>query len=197
MSPDIGESEVSLTGTMWRLRTPVAISNTFIEAKLKTLHFLLISLALMIVLSACNVQIIFNSPTQTPVGTAAAKPLPVNATQTEVATITPTDTPTLIASPVLRTIVPNTPTWSVYNFTCALATGGATMTMNLAWKDRSTSEDGYRVYRDKQIIATLPPNSTTYVDVIFIAAGKTVSYSVEAFAQGWQFSTPTVTNGCQ
>ena len=109
----------------------------------------------------------------------------------------PTDTPTLIASPVFMTIVPNTPTWSVYNYTCALASGGATMTMNLAWKDRSTSEAGYRVYRDKQVIATLPPNSTAYVDVVFIATGKTVSYSVEAFSLDWQFSTPTVTYGCQ
>ena len=112
-------------------------------------------------------------------------------------TIPPTDTPTALASPVLKTIVPNTPTWSVYNYTCALASGGATMTMNLAWKDRSNSEEGYRVYRDQKVIATLPPNSTTYVDVVFISAGKKVSYSVEAFTQTWQFSTPTVTYGCQ
>ncbi len=164
---------------------------------MKTFQLLSISLVLVVVLSACNVQIIFNAPTQTPVGTTAPTTLQVNATQTAVATLTPTDTPTPIASPVLMTIVPNTPTWSVYNYTCALATGGATMTMNLAWKDRSNSEDGYRVYRDKQVIATLPPNSTKYVDVVLIAAGKTVSYSVEAFAQGWQFSTPTVTYGCQ
>jgi len=155
----------------------------------------------MVVLSACNLVIQSNSPAQitgqNPVGTAAITTLPANATQTEVATITTTETPTMIASPVLMTIVPNTPTWSVYNYTCELAAGGATMTMNLAWKDRSTSEDGYRVYRNKKVIATLPPDSTAYVDVVFIAAGNTVSYSVEAFAQGWQFSTPTVTYGCQ
>jgi len=168
---------------------------------LKPFKFLSSSLVLVVVLSACNLQIIFSSPTQIPgqkpVGAAATTTLQVNATQTVVATITPTDTPTLIASPVLMTIVPNTPTWSVYNYTCALAAGGATMTMNLAWKDRSTSEDGYRVYRDKQVIATLPPNSTVYVDVVFVAAGKAVSYSVEAFSQNWQFSTPIVTYGCQ
>ena len=95
------------------------------------------------------------------------------------------------------TIVPNTPTWSVYNYTCALATGGANMTMNLAWKDRSNSEEGYRVYRDKQVIATLPANSTAYGDVVFVATGEKVSYSVEAFNQNWRFSTPTVSYGCQ
>jgi hypothetical protein len=168
---------------------------------LKTLNFLSISLALVVVLSACNLQINSGSAIQTthqnPAGTDATTTLPVNATRTEMATMTSTYTPTAAASPVLHTIVPNTPTWSVYNYTCELATGGATMTMNLAWTDRSNSEDGYRVYRDKQVIATLPPNSTAYVDIVFIAAEKTVSYSVEAFSQGWQFSTPTITNGCQ
>jgi hypothetical protein len=171
------------------------------EQKLKPFKFLSISIALVAVLTACKLSSQASSPGQitgqNPVGAVVSATLPVNATQTEVAANTPTELPTLIASPVLMTIVPNTPTWSVYNYTCALATGGATMTMNLAWKDRSNSEEGYRVYRDKQVIATLPPNSTTYVDVVFIAAGKTVSYSVEAFAQDWQFSTPTVTYGCQ
>lgn len=168
---------------------------------MKSLKFLSIALALVAVLSACSLPGNTSSPAQltgqNPVGAVATTTLPVDATQTEVATNLPTDTPTLIASPVLQTIVPNTPTWSVYNYTCALAAGGATMTMNLAWKDRSTSEAGYRVYRDKQVIATLPPNSSAYVDIVFIAAGGTVSYSVEAFNPDWHFSTPTVTYGCQ
>ena len=168
---------------------------------MKPIILVAISLALVAALSACNLPGLSCSPTQitgqNPVGVLATMTSPVNATQTALTANTPTFTPTALASPVLKTIVPNTPTWSVYNYTCALAAGGATMTMNLAWKDRSTSEDGYRVYRDKQVIATLPPNSTTYVDVVFISAGKTVSYSVEAFTLAWQFSTPTVTYGCQ
>ena len=164
---------------------------------MKAFKFLPIAIALVIVLSACNLPGSSVLATQNPVGPLATATLPVNATQTEMATNLPTDTPTAIASPVFMTIVPNTPTWSVYTYTCALATGGATMTMKLAWKDRSNSEAGYRVYRDKQVIATLPPNSTAFVDVVFIATGKTVSYSVEAFNPDWQFSTPTVTYGCQ
>ena len=160
-----------------------------------------ISLALVVLLSACNLQNNSGSAIQTthqePVGAVATTTLPANATQTGMATMTSTSTPTALATPVLQTIVPNTPTWSVYDYTCELAAGGATMTMNLAWKDRSNSEDGYRVYRDEQVIATLPPNSTAYKDVVFIVTGKKVSYSVEAFTQAWQFSTPTVTYGCQ
>jgi hypothetical protein len=94
-------------------------------------------------------------------------------------------------------VPPDTPIWSVYNYTCELAVGGGTMTMNLAWTDRSNSEESYKVYRDGQVIATLDPNSTFYVDMAFVATGKTLSYSVEAFNANWQASTSTITYGCQ
>ncbi len=71
------------------------------------------------------------------------------------------------------------------------------MTMNLDWSDRSTSEEGYKVYRDEQVIATLAPNSTKYVDVAFVATGKTLSYFVEAFHTDWQARSSTITHGCQ
>ncbi len=71
------------------------------------------------------------------------------------------------------------------------------MTMYLAWMDRSDSEEGYKVYRNGQLIATLAPNCTFYADMAFVAAGKTLSYSVEAFTIDWQASTATITYGCQ
>ena len=71
------------------------------------------------------------------------------------------------------------------------------MTMNLAWTDHSNSEEGYKVYRDEKVIATLAPNSTVYVDVAFVATGKTLSYSVEAFNKDWHASTSTITHSCQ
>jgi hypothetical protein len=95
------------------------------------------------------------------------------------------------------TISSNTPYWSVYNYTCEIAVGGATMTMNLAWRDRSSSEAGYKVYRNQQLIATLAANSLSYVDVAFVATGNTLSYSVEAFNNDWHLSTTTITYACQ
>ena len=68
--------------------------------------------------------------------------------------------------------------------------------MNLAWTDRSSSEEGYKVYRDGQVIVTLAPNSTSYVDIAYVATGKTLSYSVEAFNKAWQLSTGTITYAC-
>ncbi len=119
--------------------------------------------------------------------------LQVNPTQTQMAIITPA----YVVTPMPTPFPPNTPVWSVYTYTCELIVGGGNMTMNLAWTDRSNNEDGYKVYRDKQVIVTLAPNSTSYVDVAFIAAGKTLSYSVEAFNKDWQASGSTITYGCQ
>lgn len=71
------------------------------------------------------------------------------------------------------------------------------MTMYLAWMDRSDSEESYKVYRNQKLISTLPPNSTYYADMVFVAEGKSVSYSIEAFNKDWQVSTTTITYGCE
>ena len=129
-------------------------------------------------------------------GTVVALTSQVNPTQIQ-KTATPIYTLSVTASPMPTLIPPNTPVWSVYNYICELATGGGIMTMNLAWTDRSNSEESYKVYRDQQVIATLSPNSTFYVDTAFVATGKKLSYSVEAFNNNWQASTSTITHGCQ
>jgi len=131
---------------------------------------------------------------QNPTGTVAA----LTSQETQTVIIAPTDTlPTMTAPPMSTPVPPNVPTWSAYNYTCEFTVGGGTMTMNLAWNDRSNDEQGYKVYRDQKVIATLPPNSTSFIDVAFVAKGKTLSYSVEAFNQEWQVSSSTITYGCQ
>ena len=169
------------------------------EATLKKFKLLLLFFSLVAILSACNFPGKSSSPTQitdqNQFGLAATVILRVNPTQTKMVTITPTSpAPLEIAS---TPIPPDTPVWLAYDYTCALATGGGTMTMNLTWTDRSNSEEGYKVYRDEKVIATLAPNSTFYVDVAYVAAGKALRYSVEAFNTDWQFSTSTITQGCQ
>ncbi len=162
---------------------------------MKTFKLLSIALSLAAVLSACNLPSISSLPTQTtdltPASSVSTMTSQVNPTQIQTAIVTETNTaPAVLASP-------NTPVWSVYNYTCKLAVGGGTMTMNLAWTDHSNSEEGYKVYRDQQVIATLAPNTTSYVDVAFVATGQALQYSVEAFNQDWRASTSTITNFCQ
>ena len=157
---------------------------------------LLIAFLLAAILLSCSLpgrlSLLTQTTDQNPTGSVATVTL--QETQTVILTDT---TLTAVASPMSTPAPPNAPTWSAYNYTCEFIDGGSTMTMHLDWNDRSNSEDGYRVYRDQQVIATLPPNSTSYVDVAFVAAGQKLSYSVEAFNKDWQVSGNTITYGCQ
>ena len=173
-----------------------------IKAKLKTFKLLFISLSLAIILSSC-LPASLGIPTLTldrknQVATIVAMTMLSQPKRIQIASSTPTNTaPTVTATTISTRIPPNIPVWSVYNYTCKLAPGGGNMTMNLAWTDRSSSEEGYKVYRDGQVIVTLAPNSTSYVDIAYVATGKALSYSVEAFNKDWQVSTSTITYGCQ
>ncbi len=50
----------------------------------------------------------------------------------------------------------------------------------LQWTDTSLNEDGFRVYRDGTVVATLKPNITTYQDT-GLKSGKTYNYQIKAF----------------
>jgi hypothetical protein len=165
---------------------------------MKTFKLLSISVSLLIILSACTLP---GNPVSLkqviPAGTAVTTIFQVIPTQANIAMIASTSTaPVGTASPMPTPVPPNVPVWLAYNYTCKLVAGGGNMTMNLAWTDRSSTEDGYKVYRNNQVIATLAPNSTYYVDATFIPTGKTVSYSIEAFTVNWQASGSTITYGC-
>ena len=169
---------------------------------MKTFKLLLISLSLAVILASCGLAGGSASPTQTIdqklAGTFAAMTLQNSTNQTQTAVINATNVlPAASTSPLSTPAPPNTPVWVAYNYTCQFVANGGNMTMNLAWTDHSNSEEGYNVYRDNLIIATLAPNSTFYVDNVFVATGKTVSYSVEAFNKAWRADTSTITYGCR
>jgi hypothetical protein len=169
---------------------------------LKKVKLLFLFVSLVVILSACNFPSRPNSPTQitgrNPFDLVATAVLRADPDQTKTVIVAPESPVSLeTALPVSTPIPPNTPVWLVYDYTCELAVGGGTMTMNLTWTDRSSSEDGYQVYRDDKLIATLAPNTTSYVDVAYVATGKVLTYSVEAYNAAWQFSTSTITYGCQ
>lgn len=54
--------------------------------------------------------------------------------------------------------------------------------VTLTWVDQASSEQGYRVYRDGALIATLPANATSYTDAP--GHGGPYLYEVEAFNDG-------------
>lgn len=89
--------------------------------------------------------------------------------------------PTMTAPPTPTPEPPKTPTWKTWNFSCTFAPGGSDMTVVMEWSDNANNETGYNLLRNDQVVVSLGPDSTTYTDVSFVAAGQSVSYVIEAY----------------
>lgn len=50
-------------------------------------------------------------------------------------------------------------------FTNQVCDGSTGLSISLSWNDNANNENGYRVYRDGVLVATLAANSTTYSEV--------------------------------
>jgi hypothetical protein len=77
--------------------------------------------------------------------------------------------------------VPDAPGFLINNgwtFFC-YGTGQTDITLN--WDDRANNETGYRIYRNGNVVAELPANSTSYAETITLLSGQSVSYQIEAF----------------
>jgi hypothetical protein len=73
---------------------------------------------------------------------------------------------------------------------------GNEYTVPLSWIDQADNEDGYRLYRDGQLIATLNANAKGYTDSP-PATGFSVEYGLEAFNQaGASNRVETTEGGC-
>lgn len=64
-------------------------------------------------------------------------------------------------------------------------------TIAITWRDNANNEDGYRVYRNGSLIATLGPDATSFTDTGASTAEYT--YGVAAFNAGGQSATRTIT----
>jgi len=68
--------------------------------------------------------------------------------------------------------------------------------VTLDWVDAASNEDGYRLYRNGQLIATLGANSTSYVDQPPL--GGPYTYTLEAYNVGGSSAQTSVQDqGCQ
>ena len=80
------------------------------------------------------------------------------------------------ASNVFCTAVPATPS----NLAATLGSDGS---VDLTWTDNSAVEDGFAVYRNGSVVATLPPNTTGYHDT-GLTPDVTYGYQVRATKDG-------------
>lgn len=58
-------------------------------------------------------------------------------------------------------------------------TGGADVA--LAWNDNANTEKGYRVYRNGDLVAELPPDSTSFSETVTYPGGQGLKYEIEVF----------------
>ena len=77
---------------------------------------------------------------------------------------------------------PAAPTGLKYNFNCAFnADGSYTINVSLGWTDRSDNEQGFYVYRNGALIATLGAGTTSYTDIFVGTGSQANTYQVASF----------------
>ena len=90
---------------------------------------------------------------------------------------------------------PARPSSLYYTYECSYgAPQGVTTT--LSWGDKANNENGYRVYRDGELIIELPANSSQYADETNLGVGDTLTYSVEAFNDAGISPQQTISFSC-
>ncbi len=102
--------------------------------------------------------------------------------------------PTVTAPPTPQGGAPAKPTFTQNGWSYFCANDRAEITLN--WNDKATNESGYRVIRNGERVAELPPNSTTYAETISLLSGQSVSYQIQAYNAAGQSISRTVTMTC-
>ncbi|HNB41112.1 MAG TPA: hypothetical protein PKI33_08015 [Anaerolineales bacterium] len=111
---------------------------------------------------------------------------------------TPTPSPTPTFTP---TATPSAPA-AVENVTMTMSTCGGVAPYQhggtLAWEDKSNNEDGFNIYVNNVLIASIPANSTSYnvAPAGSFAAGIASKFEVEAFNGVGKAAKKSVAKGC-
>jgi hypothetical protein len=71
------------------------------------------------------------------------------------------------------------------------------VTFNLQWSDRATNETGYRIYRNDKLVTELPPDSSSFSEVVSIKANEKLTYRLEAYNDAGGSSASPITFSCQ
>jgi hypothetical protein len=81
-----------------------------------------------------------------------------------------------------------------YNYFCTLA---GELSTDLTWSDRANNEQGYRVFRNGTLVATLPANATAYSETISININDTLIYSVESYNLAGSSAQNSISFSCK
>lgn len=102
--------------------------------------------------------------------------------------------PSMTPPPPPTQTLPEPPRNFTYAFYCTLA---GEVTTDLTWTDRANNEQGYRIYRNGNLVAELPANSSAYSETIPINIGDTLSYGVASYNNAGSSAQATISFSCQ
>jgi hypothetical protein len=111
-------------------------------------------------------------------------------------TPTPTSTPTFTPTPTLAPPAPvNNPTMTMI---CIPVGPNFNHSGVLNWEDKSNNENGFNIYINGALFASVPANTTSYnvPPLGPFAPGIASIYGVEAFNNAGKAAIKTVTRGC-
>ena len=97
--------------------------------------------------------------------------------------------------------VPVAPVLNSWDFECEYASANnqsaSTVNVVLKWADSSGFEIGYSIYRNNELIADLPANSTKYTDTFYLSYADVATYYVQAYNYDGAARSKEVKVSCQ
>ena len=91
------------------------------------------------------------------------------------------DLPEVTPQPSTRQL-PSAPVEMSWPFYCSYVAGVLyKITIDLSWVDLANDANGFRIYRQDQLIADVPADTKAYSDTADVVLGSQLTYSVEAY----------------
>lgn len=103
--------------------------------------------------------------------------------------------PTVTAPPTPNGLAPDAPTFpqNAWSYFCY---GADQADITLSWNDKADNEAGYRILRNGEAVADLPPNSTSFKETIKLASGQSVDYQIQAYNVQGESNSPVAHMTC-
>jgi len=92
---------------------------------------------------------------------------------------------------------PSAPSIANWEYLCGFSSSGPNVSFTLEWTDRAADETGYRIYRNGEVAAELPPNSSTFSEVVDVDSGENMTYLIEVFNSAGTASSSPINFSCQ
>jgi hypothetical protein len=105
--------------------------------------------------------------------------------------------PSVTPPPPATAGLPAPPSIANWDFSCSYGCSGPNVTFNLKWSDRAADETGYRIYRNDELVTELPPNTSSFTEVVDVEGNKEITYRLEVFNSTGASSASLIRFTCQ